>query len=545
MRTATRAAPLLMKPTERIEPDGGEPALPAFWSPRDPAEQPLLALKDARDLHRSRKEYRFGRLALATVGLTLLSLAACLLIAMGSQSLECWLNPRTSSFCHQPPTSSSKQDITISPDIDQVWAIDIADERAAHAARALLKEPDSLSEVNPPLDFWNTPVAGAPLLVRVRPTQKASLISTLQAQNLTFSVAISDVPAAARAQLIPAPPTVGPAAGGKNSTAALPKKLAAHFRRYQPAAAVRGFLQLLAAEFPGVAEVERVGKTAEGRTIEALRIRVRGDADSITAAAVAPAAGSETKREIVLMAGMHAREWIGPAVVQYVAASLLAKYEVRKKAKRVLDAFDFVVLPVANVDGYVYSHEVDRLWRKNRQHNEGTTCVGVDMDRNWDTYFGGAGSSANPCSESFRGKSPFSTPEAKAISTYLRKKAANIVSLIDFHAFSQLWMYPSGGDCDKSVSKPVQLGAKEAVKAIKSVYGKKFGIGTVCDLVYASSGASIDWASEEAKIPFAYSVELRDRGRHGFLLPTKHILPSGEEAFEAVLAVADFILSQN
>ncbi|KAI9325024.1 hypothetical protein DFJ73DRAFT_966025 [Zopfochytrium polystomum] len=143
-------------------------------------------------------------------------------------------------------------------------------------------------------------------------------------------------------------------------------------------AAVRGFLQLLAAEFPGVAEVERVGETAEGRTTEALRIRVRGGADSLTAAAAAPAVGSETKREIVLMAGMHAREWIGPAVMH---------------------------------------HEVDRLWRKNRQHNDGTTCVGVDMDRNWGTYFDGAGSSANPCSESFRGKSPFSAPEAKAIST--------------------------------------------------------------------------------------------------------------------------------
>ncbi|KAI9338114.1 hypothetical protein DFJ73DRAFT_798343 [Zopfochytrium polystomum] len=127
-------------------------------------------------------------------------------------------------------------------------------------------------------------------------------------------------------------------------------------------------------------EVERVGERAEGRSTETLRIRVRGGADSLTAAAAAPAAGSETKREIVLMAGMHAREWIGRAVVHYVAASLLASTRSGSRQRRLLDAFDFVVLPMAKVDGYVYSHEVDRLWRKNRQHNDGTTCVGVDMD---------------------------------------------------------------------------------------------------------------------------------------------------------------------
>jgi len=35
------------------------------------------------------------------------------------------------------------------------------------------------------------------------------------------------------------------------------------------------------------------------------------------------------------------------------------------------------------------------------------------------------------------------------------------------------------------------------------------------------------------KARFAYTVELRDTGRHGFVLPADQIKPSGEELWEA------------
>ena len=48
-----------------------------------------------------------------------------------------------------------------------------------------------------------------------------------------------------------------------------------------------------------------------------------------------------------------------------------------------------------------------------------------------------------------------------------------------------------------------------------------------------AAGASDDWYKGVLKARFAYTVELRDTGRHGFVLPADQIKPSGEELWEA------------
>lgn len=53
-----------------------------------------------------------------------------------------------------------------------------------------------------------------------------------------------------------------------------------------------------------------------------------------------------------------------------------------------------------------------------------------------------------------------------------------------------------------------------------------------------STGSSDDWAKGKAGIKYSYTVELRDKGSHGFLLPASQILPTGREMFAAVRAIA-------
>ena len=48
-----------------------------------------------------------------------------------------------------------------------------------------------------------------------------------------------------------------------------------------------------------------------------------------------------------------------------------------------------------------------------------------------------------------------------------------------------------------------------------------------------AAGASDDWYKGVLKARFAYTIELRDTGRHGFVLPADQIKPSGEELWEA------------
>lgn len=65
-----------------------------------------------------------------------------------------------------------------------------------------------------------------------------------------------------------------------------------------------------------------------------------------------------------------------------------------------------------------------------------------------------------------------------------------------------------------------------------------------CFFLDVASGSSVDWALGGAGIPYAYSVELRDTGRYGFLLPRELILPTSEEMWAFHQAVARYIIDQ-
>lgn len=51
--------------------------------------------------------------------------------------------------------------------------------------------------------------------------------------------------------------------------------------------------------------------------------------------------------------GIHAREWIAPAVATYIVHELVNNYD---KHKESVDSYRWYILPVHNPDGYEYSH---------------------------------------------------------------------------------------------------------------------------------------------------------------------------------------------
>ncbi len=57
-------------------------------------------------------------------------------------------------------------------------------------------------------------------------------------------------------------------------------------------------------------------------------------------------------------------------------------------------------------------------------------------------------------------------------------------------------------------------------------------------LLDSVAGGSIDWTYAVLGVKYSYALELRDKGRHGFLLPAAQIIPTGEETFKAILAAA-------
>ena len=182
--------------------------------------------------------------------------------------------------------------------------------------------------------------------------------------------------------------------------------------------------------------VENVGTSYEGRPIRALKIAPNE---------------AETDQTFFFNVNIHAREWIASASMMKVVSNLVTGYaEGRTDEVRILSEMDIYVVMMSNPDGFAYSHEVDRMWRKTRTYfedpeNNPRECYGTDPNRNFgtDLWADDVGSSGNPCSSVYRGPEPFSEPNCEAVKNYLIQVQTRkqVKAFIDVHSYSQLWIY--------------------------------------------------------------------------------------------------------
>ncbi|KAI8604682.1 hypothetical protein EDD21DRAFT_435919, partial [Dissophora ornata] len=238
---------------------------------------------------------------------------------------------------------------------------------------------------------------------------------------------------------------------------------------------------------------------------------------------------------VVVHGLQHSREWISGAVVEYLIDQLLKGTDSRVAGY--LQKYTFHIIPIMNPDGFLVTQSSDRMHRKNVQVNGG--CLGTDTNRNWDFHWNEGGSSDDPCADDYHGPSAFSSPEATNIGNYL-KNLPNVVSYIDFHSYSQLWMTPYGyiGTPPDSYNTYLKPLADGAVNALSNVHGVSFTSGDIYNTIYPASGSSADYAyNVGVGAPFA--VELRDTGDYGFSLPANQIIPSGEETWAAFTSILD------
>ncbi|CAZ85373.1 unnamed protein product [Tuber melanosporum] len=316
------------------------------------------------------------------------------------------------------------------------------------------------------------------------------------------------------------------------------------FQDYQPHDVIQAWMNLLRSLFPSLVEIVSIGKSYEGRDIQAIRV---GN----------PRADGMKRKTIIVTGAVHAREWISVSTVSYLAYSLITGYGRNKDrlSDTLVDEFDWYFIPTLNIDGYVYTWEGDRLWRKNRQPTTLAFCKGIDLDRAYNFHFDGSSQSqSNPCSDMFPGASPFEATEAKAFSdwTYnITREGAEIVGLLDFHSYSQQILYPYSYSCD---SMPPDLENLEELgfglaKAIRLVSGEHYEVTSACEGTgfakyqgTTGGGSMMDFFYAEDRIPYSYQIKLRDTGSYGFLLPRDHILPAGEESMNLLKHFGQFIL---
>src|SRR5260370_2763897 len=204
--------------------------------------------------------------------------------------------------------------------------------------------------------------------VRIAPAQ----LEALEQSGVPFQVLIQDVQQLVDLDL--------PSRGSQNDMS--------WFDNYKSYQDLNSHLNQLAINKPDVTTASVIGQSVRGCDIEMLRIT----------GPVAPENPRDLRPAFLVNGTQHAREWISPMTTIYLIEQLITQYAGDPRVQALVDAVDFYIVPVANPDGYVYTWNSDRLWRKSRRINEGSSCVGVDLNRNWEYAWGAHSSSSNRCS---------------------------------------------------------------------------------------------------------------------------------------------------
>ncbi|KAM8712654.1 hypothetical protein ACLKA7_013050 [Drosophila subpalustris] len=279
----------------------------------------------------------------------------------------------------------------------------------------------------------------------------------------------------------------------------------------------------LASKYPDRLSVLDMGTSTQGNAIKGVKL-----------------GQNPANKAIFIESGIHAREWIAPATATYIINELLTSKD--ERIQELAKNFNWIVFPCVNPDGYKYTFEHDRMWRKNRQLFG--TCRGVDLNRNYPDHWNSTGSSSDPTRYDYAGPSAGSELETQRLIEFIRGHVEKdqIKTYIALHSYSQMLMFPYGYTKDHvSNYDDLQEFGKKASAAIKAESGREYVSGNLFETIYPSSGGSMDWAHAEIGIPIAYTFELRGPpdSQDLFILPAVEIQPTASEAFTAIRTIVE------
>ncbi|KAF0709627.1 Aste57867_5852 [Aphanomyces stellatus] len=285
------------------------------------------------------------------------------------------------------------------------------------------------------------------------------------------------------------------------------------FRAY---ADVVAFLDALVAAHASRVTPVQVATTVQGRAIRGFKLTLTTSSPS-------------AKPIVYVQAGIHPREWISISSAIYAMAKLL-----ESPHEQVFDVVDVIVVPVVNVDGYIFTWAApaNRLWRKNLH--------AVDLNRN----FGPASlfqPSTDTTSETYPGVNATSEPETAGITAFLKGLASDLRGTLDVHTTAGMVLWPLSVSTEpltgKHAAKMTDVGGAVASAmnaASKSVYTSIPGYKLYQGALYA--GTFKDMVYLMLNQTPSLTIELK--GDDTFTAPNDSIRPSGDDLVAAIRTFA-------
>jgi len=367
-------------------------------------------------------------------------------------------------------------------------------------------------------DFWTEVRINGAVDIMVPPGKQEQLETDFELKGISYEIMIPDVQKLIELEKVAAP-----------STAVPNPKHAMTWTEYHTLDDMYTYLDFLEETYDFVT-TEVIGQSYEGRDMRVVSV-CRG--------------GCGEKKAVWIDGGIHAREWVSPATVTWMLMELV---ENDANHPDLTEGLDWYFVASANPDGYAFSRDHNRMWRKTRSDNGGILhCKGVDANRNWGFHWNEGGSSNDKCTDTYHGPSAFSEVENVAVSEFIFARKEQLIFYNSIHSYSQLILLPWGfqndppADYDEMYARALRGG-----DALKNVHGKQYETGCIPCMLYIASGSSTDWAHGVAEIGFTTSMELRDTGSYGFLLPAEQIVPTAEETWAFHMTVIrELMVAQN
>jgi hypothetical protein len=292
------------------------------------------------------------------------------------------------------------------------------------------------------------------------------------------------------------------------------------WRSFDEPGGLRDEMYAIARRNSGFVKLVVLGRSHEGREIIGLKLTqsARGIPDGARPAAL-------------YLSTQHAREWISTEVNRRFLLWLIQQRKLENpQIVDLLKTTELWFVWVANPDGYQYTHDVERLWRKNlRDNNEDgqiTNGDGVDPNRNYTSHwkYDNEGSSSQGSSETYRGPTAGSEPETQAIMGLANRVSFKFV--VNWHSVGSWILYAPGWQMETVAADTPIYVALAGTDANPGIPG--FDPGPSANELYVTNGETTDWFAE-VEGALGFTPELSDAGSGGgFVFPDDEALVQQE-----------------